>query len=114
MSTRQVDLVEGLAQKLPQPTQWVGFLERLVPAVYESDPDLSSQCKRARDDFDYFVKDIDCIDYDEHFPKPITARVAIDYLYGKGSRHGVDLRRMLAKADQILGRQRVLELAGAV
>jgi hypothetical protein len=114
MRVRQVGLLEGLADKLPQPAQWIGFLERLIPAVYEADPELSSQCKRVRDTFDYFVNNIDCIDYDEHFPKPITSRVVIDYLCRGDSHREVGLRRVLSRVDQTLGRRKMLELAGAV
>jgi hypothetical protein len=112
-ATQQQNLVDALSVQLPQPEQWLGFMERLVPAVYPFDPELSRQFQQVRADIDYFIRDIDCIDFDAHLPKPVTARVALDYLYADPEDREINLAKILTRADQLLGRRKLLALAAA-
>jgi hypothetical protein len=93
--------------------EWLAAIERIVPAVYPYDAELSRELEAALGRLSWNAATLDCARVDDPAtPDPdATAAELLHWSFDESSRAAA-LRRLITRADQLLGRHRLLEIAG--
>lgn len=107
---RQTSIGELLASDVCPVHDWATRLERLVPALYPHDAVLARELELTIRELASTAADLDCIGTDDPAaPRPdAPANVILGYLFARWPAGRTSFQRLIARADQALGRAALL------
>jgi hypothetical protein len=106
---------ESIAQRLINDSrpvhEWSGSVGRLTALLYEHDPGLSRQLEILLRGIESFAGNLDCVGTDDPTAPAIgaPAREVLSYLFRVSPENLHEFQRIITRADQLLGRARLLE-----
>ncbi len=112
MKAAQESLADYLAHDMRPVHEWTHSMTRLPARLYERDAQLSRRMERFIRDIDSSAADLDCIGTDDPTAPPLGSSTCavLAYLFKRWPEQAAEFRRLMSRADQLLGRQTLLQL----
>lgn len=113
MKHTQVTIAEQIASDTRPIEEWVTRLERLAAILYEHDSELSRRAENLVRSLAATAADLDCIGTDDRSAPAVgaSARDVLAYVFRRWPEEGVEFKRLISRADQLLGRERLLTVS---
>jgi hypothetical protein len=91
--------------------EWAAGLRRLCGRLYEVDPDLCQQVEKLIDRIASSAADLDCLGHGDATAPPVGAPTqdVLRYLFRIWPEVESELRKLITRADQVLGRSYLLK-----
>jgi hypothetical protein len=111
-------LQESLASRIARDNrplhEWADDIGRLRAHLYEKDSELSRRLEKFLVNMVFAAADLDCIGTNDPTAPAVGAPTedVLAYFFRLWPKDGSEFRRLIARADQLLGRRRVLEVLG--
>ena len=92
--------------------EWAMRIDRLRALLYERDADMSRRLEVLLRGIQFFAADLDCIGFDDPTAPPSgsSTQEVLSYLFRVSPENGSEFQKIIARADQLLGRARLLEV----
>jgi hypothetical protein len=112
MKPAQISVAEQIANDFSPVHEWAQRMERLVPRLYEHDLELSRKIEVLIGHIASSAADLDCIGTDDPAAPKVgsPAREVLAYFFRRWPEEGAEFRRLLSRADQLIGRRDLLEI----
>jgi hypothetical protein len=111
----QTDLLATVVTRLRAPSQLIELLNRAAAVLYPIDPASSNHLRDSVARWRLTFGDLACVEYEHgELPPNPSLREITDLLFTAYPKMAKEIRVVLTKADQVLGRERFLELLNEI
>jgi hypothetical protein len=97
----------------PRPVDdWAKSIDPLRALLYEHEPDMSRRLEVLLRRIESFAGDLDCVGADDPTAPPLgaSAQELLSYLFRVSPEKKREFQKIITRADQLLGRARLLEV----
>ena len=108
----QESIADYLARDIRPVHEWAQSMGRLPPCVYEQDAQLSRRMESFIRDITSSAANLDCIGTDDPTAPPVgsSTRAVLAYMFRRRPERAAEFKKLIARADQLLGRRTLLHL----